>query len=62
MNRPVTSPPQKIIVVRGGHDIKGEPVTELDVNAVQSAVAEMRGQVDTVAISGYLSIQPIFLL
>ena len=55
-------PVQKIIVVRGGHDIKGKPVTELDVSAVQGAVTEMLGQVDTVAISGYLSIQPIFLL
>ena len=36
-------PAQKIFVVRGGHDIKGEPVTELDFKAVQSAVTEMLG-------------------
>src|SRR5680860_104903 len=50
-------PAQMIFVVRGGHDIKGEPVTELDDIAVQSAVTEMRGRVDTVAISGYLSVR-----
>ncbi|MDR3599091.1 MAG: hydantoinase/oxoprolinase family protein [Desulfosporosinus sp.] len=50
-------PAQKIFVVRGGHDIKGEPVTKLDCEAIQSAVTEMRDQVDTVAISGYLSIR-----
>jgi len=50
-------PAQKKFVVRGGHNIKGEPVNELDINAVQSAVIEMRGQVDTLAISGYLSIR-----
>ncbi|KJR49206.1 N-methylhydantoinase (ATP-hydrolyzing) [Desulfosporosinus sp. I2] len=50
-------PAQKVFVVRGGHDIKGEPVTELDCDAVRSAVAEMSDQVDTVAISGYLSIR-----
>ena len=50
-------PAQKIFVVRGGHDIKGEPVTELDREAVRSAVTEMRDQVDTIAISGYLSIR-----
>lgn len=50
-------PAQKIFVIRGGHNLKGEPNNELDFNAVQSAVTEMLGQVDTVVISGYLSIR-----
>ena len=50
-------PAQQEFVVRGGHDIKGIPVTELDLEAIRSAVTEMRGQVDTIAISGYLSIR-----
>ncbi|MBC2722979.1 hydantoinase/oxoprolinase family protein [Desulfosporosinus sp.] len=50
-------PAQQVFVVRGGHDIKGIPVTELDLEAIRKAVTEMRGQVDTIAISGYLSIR-----
>lgn len=50
-------PAQQAFVVQGGHDIKGIPVKELDLEAIRRAVSEMRGQVDTVAISGYLSIR-----
>ncbi|CAA7600616.1 Hydantoinase/oxoprolinase N-terminal region [Acididesulfobacillus acetoxydans] len=50
-------PAQRTFVVAGGHDIKGAPVAELDLEAVRRAVVDMRGQVDTVAISGYLSIR-----
>jgi len=50
-------PAHQVFVVRGGHDIKGIPVTELDLEAIRRAVTEMRGQVDTIAISGYLSIR-----
>jgi len=50
-------PAQQVFAVRGGHDIKGTAVSELDIDALQRAVTEMRGQVDTVAISGYLSIR-----
>ncbi|MCO1603046.1 hydantoinase/oxoprolinase N-terminal domain-containing protein, partial [Desulfosporosinus nitroreducens] len=50
-------PAHQVFVVRGGHDIKGIPVTELDPEAIRRAVTEMRNQVDTIAISGYLSIR-----
>jgi len=50
-------PAHQVFVVRGGHDIKGIPVEELDLEAIRKAVTEMRGQVDTIAISGYLSIR-----
>jgi len=50
-------PAQQAFVVRGGHDIKGIPVAELDLEAILKAVTEMRGQVDTIAISGYLSVR-----
>ena len=50
-------PAQMVIEVKGGHDIQGVPITELDIEAIRRAVIEMQGQVDTVAISGYLSIR-----
>jgi len=50
-------PAQQTFVVRGGHDIKGIPLAELDLEAIRRAVTEMHGQVDTIAISGYLSIR-----
>ncbi len=50
-------PTHQVFVVAGGHDIKGIPVAELDLEAIGRAVTEMRGQVDTIAISGYLSIR-----
>ncbi len=50
-------PADQVTVVKGGHDIKGRSVAELDIEGVCRAVAEMRGQVDTLAISGYLSIR-----
>lgn len=50
-------PVQQVFWVNGGHDIKGIPIAELDLEAIRRAVIEMRGQVDTVAISGYLSIR-----
>src|SRR5680860_78951 len=50
-------PTQQTFVVRGWHDIKGIPITELDHEAIKRTVNEMRGKVDTIAISGYLSIR-----
>ncbi|AET68274.1 N-methylhydantoinase A/acetone carboxylase, beta subunit [Desulfosporosinus orientis DSM 765] len=50
-------PAHQVFVVNGGHDIKGIPVSELDLEAIRRAVTDMRGQVDTIAISSYLSIR-----
>ncbi|KGK86538.1 hypothetical protein DP73_16615 [Desulfosporosinus sp. HMP52] len=50
-------PAQQVFVVSGGHDIKGIAVAELDLEAIHRAVTEMREKVDTIAISGYLSIR-----
>ncbi len=50
-------PAQLVFEVKGGHNIQGVPVIDLDIEATRRAVKEMRGQVDTVAVSGYLSIR-----
>ncbi|HWQ40734.1 MAG TPA: hydantoinase/oxoprolinase family protein [Desulfosporosinus sp.] len=50
-------PAQQAFVIKGGHDIQGVPVNELDLEAIRRAINDMRGQIDTVAISGYLSIR-----
>lgn len=50
-------PAEQVAVVEGGHDIKGRPMANLDVEGVRRAAAAMRGEVDTLAISGYLSIR-----
>ncbi|KLU60703.1 acetophenone carboxylase gamma subunit [Peptococcaceae bacterium CEB3] len=50
-------PAQEVASVAGGHDIKGCPVTELDIAALQKALRGMQGKVDTLAISSYLSVR-----
>ena len=50
-------PAQQVFVVRGGHDIKGIPIAELDLEAIRKRIYELRGKVDTIAISGYLSVR-----
>ncbi|MGD0622730.1 MAG: hydantoinase/oxoprolinase family protein [Thermacetogeniaceae bacterium] len=50
-------PAQEIITVRGGHDIKGRPLAPLDHDELEQAVRRLQGQVDALAISGYLSVR-----
>ncbi|WP_227762010.1 hydantoinase/oxoprolinase family protein [Zhaonella formicivorans] len=50
-------PVQHWAVVKGGHDIKGKPQAELDLEAARKAIAGFKGKVGAVAISGYLSIR-----
>ncbi len=50
-------PAQEIVAVKGGHDIKGHPLAPLDHNELAEAVRMLRGKVDALAISGYLSIR-----
>ncbi|MFZ5944700.1 MAG: hydantoinase/oxoprolinase N-terminal domain-containing protein [Bacillota bacterium] len=55
---PVNSlPVQQYAVLRGGHDIKGKPLANLDLNAVQHAICSFKGKVSAMAVSGYLSIR-----
>ena len=50
-------PAQEIVAVRGGHDIKGRPLAPLDHDELVEAVRMLRGRVDALAISGYLSVR-----
>lgn len=50
-------PVKNFAVLPGGHDIKGRPREALDLVKTRQAIEEFRGQVDAVAISGYLSVR-----
>ncbi|MDQ7093684.1 hydantoinase/oxoprolinase family protein [Desulfosporosinus sp. PR] len=48
-------PAQKCSLVPGGHDLYGIPFADLDTQELRKVIAQMRGEVDTLAISGNLS-------
>lgn len=50
-------PAQEIRRVAGSHDVKGAAVCPLDMPAVREAVLSLKGRVEAVAVSGYLSIR-----
>lgn len=50
-------PVAEMHVVDGGHSVKGLERKPFDEEAARAALEEMRGKVDAVAISGYLSIR-----
>ena len=50
-------PVKHYYVLPGGHDIKGYPKEELDLEKTRQAICELKGKVDAVAISGYLSVR-----
>ena len=50
-------PASVVCVVPGGHTVKGVEREPFDPDATRAALEEMRGKVDAVAISGYLSIR-----
>ncbi len=50
-------PCSELRVVPGGHNVKGIAKEPLDEDAVREALESMRGQVDAIAISGYLSVR-----
>lgn len=52
-----TLPVKHYCVLQGGHDLKGRPIAELDLEKTRQAISELKGKVDAVAISGYLSIR-----
>ena len=55
---PIKSLPVKNFhVLPGGHNIKGRPRTELDLEKTRQAIYEFKGKIDAVAISGYLSVR-----
>jgi len=52
-----TIPTGQIIVVDGGHDVKGYPLAELDQTLIRRQLEQFRGHVDAVAVSGFLSVR-----
>jgi len=50
-------PVKHFFVLQGGHDIKGRPLKPLDLEKTRQAICELKGKVDAVAISGYLSVR-----
>ncbi|WP_407313528.1 hydantoinase/oxoprolinase family protein [Desulfosporosinus sp. SB140] len=52
-----TLPVRHYYVLPGGHDIKGHPNAELDLVKTRQAICELKGKVDAIAISGYLSVR-----
>jgi len=55
---PIASlPVDHYAVLPGGHDIKGKARQPLDLEATRRAIESFRGEVDAVAISGYLSVR-----
>ncbi|WP_407312990.1 glutamate mutase L [Desulfosporosinus sp. SB140] len=48
-------PAQRCALVSGGHDLYGIPFGDLDTQELMRAIAQMKGEVDTLAISGNLS-------
>ncbi|HWR44533.1 hydantoinase/oxoprolinase family protein [Sporomusa sp.] len=55
---PIDSLPVKhYYVLPGGHNLKGRPNAELDLEKTRQAICELKGKVDAVAISGYLSVR-----
>ncbi|MEL7564629.1 MAG: hydantoinase/oxoprolinase family protein [Dehalobacterium sp.] len=50
-------PVEHFAVLSGGHNIHGMPLDELDEDDIRKKIMEMKGEVDAVAISGYLSVR-----
>jgi len=49
-------PVEAMRYIAGGHDVKGEPVCSLDVEAARQAILEFRDRVDAFAVSGYFGV------
>lgn len=52
-----TLPVEHFTVLPGGHDIKGQAREDLDIEKTRQAIIDLKGKVDAVAISGYLSVR-----
>ncbi|ATW26491.1 hydantoinase/oxoprolinase family protein [Candidatus Formimonas warabiya] len=50
-------PVKHFSVLPGGHNIHGKPLEEIDVEKTRQAILELKGKVDAIAISGYLSVR-----
>jgi len=50
-------PVEGIVRVAGGHDLNGEEVEELRIEEAEEFVRRVRDKVDSIAVSGYLSVR-----
>lgn len=50
-------PVKHYAVVRGGHDIKGNPREDLDLKEVKQVLDTIKGKVEAVAVSGFSSVR-----
>ncbi|MGB9793386.1 MAG: hydantoinase/oxoprolinase family protein [Thermacetogeniaceae bacterium] len=50
-------PPAKLKIVQGGHDVRGMPYTNLDIEGIRKAALDFKGHVEAIAISAYFSIR-----
>lgn len=50
-------PVEHYAVLTGGHNIHGRPLEELDEDEIRESIMELKGKVEAVAISGYLSVR-----
>lgn len=50
-------PVEHYAVVAGGHNIHGRPLEDLDLGDIREKIISLKGKVDAVAVSGYLSVR-----
>lgn len=50
-------PVQHHAVLTGGHNIHGRPLDDLDEEEIRKAILGLKGKVDAIAVSGYLSVR-----
>jgi len=50
-------PTKNVVVVKGGHNIKGKVREELDMEEILTAIEVLKPKVDAFAVSGYLSVR-----
>lgn len=50
-------PTKQIVVVPGGHDVKGTAMADLDESLIRQRLEQFRGKVEAIAVSGFLSIR-----
>jgi N-methylhydantoinase A/oxoprolinase/acetone carboxylase beta subunit len=50
-------PTQHVVMIKGGHDIKGNPREALDLAEAVDAIEQLKPKVDAYAVSGYSSVR-----
>ncbi len=50
-------PVEEQVQISGGHDVQGDPATDVDLDAARAFIDNVKEKVDAFAISGYLSVR-----